>query len=296
MKKFITICAVAAMILAVSGVVQAAVVSGDPTTDSGWTLTGHSLADGTYVQGSANYGYNAYGAGFAVEAGSNLEISDGALSWLTGDTVVGVGGQFESITPAEAGWSAFSGNAVNSLLAVTEYGPKLQVKFGTSAATWSTSTVAPASGNGSGGSSAGGGRVQVRTSGYFHADTPIGSQVTTTTWSGNSGQLMLLDKDSHIAWDGGSQLDKEFARVIWLWDGVEEEVSSWQLLLNVSLMARQNPTYTGLLPSPGDLAIMTVQERDSSYTNALVSTPEPATMSLLALGGLALLKRRRKTA
>lgn len=139
-------------------------------------------------------------------------------------------------------------------------------------------------------------RVQVQTSAWFHKDTPLASQVTDTTWSDNSGMLMLLDKDSHILWrkDGSDvQPDKEIARVIWLWDEASEEVSSWQLLLNVSLLARQNPDYIGLLPSIGDQAIMTVQERDSSYTNALVTVPEPTTVCLLGLGGLVLHRRKK---
>ena len=107
---------------------------------------------------------------------------------------------------------------------------------------------------------------------------------------------MLLDKDSHIVWrkDGSDvQPDKEVARVIWIWDGIQEQVSSWQLLLNISLLARQNPGFTGLLPSIGDQAIMTVQDRDSTYTNALVTVPEPTTIMLLGLGALSLIRKRK---
>ena len=43
--------------------------------DGGWVLTDLGSTNGTYVQGSANYGYNAYGAGFTIESGSSLEIS-----------------------------------------------------------------------------------------------------------------------------------------------------------------------------------------------------------------------------
>lgn len=71
------------------------IVSGDPSQDAGWTLNGYSLAQGTYAKGTANYGFNAYSAGFTVTAGSNLDIDDPAhpgLSWLVGDTVLGVGG------------------------------------------------------------------------------------------------------------------------------------------------------------------------------------------------------------
>jgi len=270
-------------------------VTGDPFAD-GWVYGGHSLDNGVYVTGSANYGFDTYSAGFTVQSGSNLEISDGSLSWLAGDTVVGVGGAFRSITAAEAGWGSISGNAVNALLPTSSpySGPKLQVKFGTANATWITSTTAPNSGNGNSSSSNGGGRVQVRTSGFFQTGTPLAGQDEPWTWDGNSGQLLVLDKDDHIAWS--SSVDKEVARMIWVWDDDAKQVASWQLLLNVSLMDRLNPSFAGLLPDIGDLAILTVQQGDGSFTDAMVSVaaiPEPASLGLLAAGGLMLARRRR---
>ncbi|MCC7147047.1 MAG: PEP-CTERM sorting domain-containing protein [Phycisphaeraceae bacterium] len=295
MPHVLRILVVAAVLLTVTGFAKAAMVSGDPAGDAGWTLVGHALTDGIYVKGSANYGFNAYSAALNVSAGSNLEISDGALSWLAGDVVLGVGGVFESITAAEAGWAGFSGGAVNGLLSAAT-GPKLQVKFGTSAATWTTSTLAPGAGDGNSSSSAGGGRVQVRTSAYFQTGTPNPGQTEPWTWDGNSGQVLVLDKDSHIAWDGASvQPAKQVARMIWVWDEDLEQVASWELLLNVSLLERVAPgDFTGLYPAVGDMAIMTVQDGDNAYTDALVVVvPEPGTLGMLVLGGLVGLRRRR---
>ena len=288
-----------AAVCLVAATASATMVTGDPSAD-GWGLAGHSLANGTYVKGVANYGYDAYGAGFSVQAGSNLEIADGSLSWAAGDTILGVGGVFRDITAAEAGWPAFSGPGVNSLLPTSApySGPKLQAKFGNADATWSASTTAPNGGNGNSSSSSGGARIQVRTSAYFQAGTPHPDQEPDApwTWDGHSGQLLLLEEDGHIKWrsDGSDDIspDKRVARMIWNWDDTANQVASWQLLLNVSLLDRLYPTYDGLLPDIGDMAIMTVQDNDSDFTDALVTTvPEPATLALLGLGGLLLRKR-----
>lgn len=208
--------------------------------------------------------------------------------------MIGVGGQFQSITAAAAGWASFSGSEVNSLLPASS-GPKLQVKFGTSAATWFASTSAPGSGDGNSSSSDGGGRVQVRTSAYFQAGTPNPGQTEPWTWDGNSGQLLVLDKENHISWAGDSSLDKRVARMIWNWDSELGHVTSWELLLNTSLLARVAPDdFTGLLPSIGDMAILTVQDGDGAFTDALVSiVPEPTSLGLLAMGGLLLARRRQ---
>lgn len=276
-------------------------VTGNPATD-GWQMSGHSLENGLYAVGNANYGFNMYSKAITIATGSDLAIADGNYSWQEGDTVIGAGGLFSGITASEAGWSAFSGRSVNSLLTPPgtdpEYGPKLQVKLGTANATWSTSTVAPGSGNGSTGTGDGGdGTVHFRTSGWFHAYTPLSSQETDTTWSGNSGELMLLDKDDHIRRRyAGSYVypDKRVARVIWEWNPSTELVVGWELLLNVSLLDRLDTSGNNwLTPGVGDPAIFSVQDRDSDYTDALTYTaPEPATIGIL-LVGLAMLRRRR---
>lgn len=278
------------------GSANAASVSGDPSAD-GWIYGGNSLANGVYVRGGANYGFDTYSAGFAIQSGSNLEIADGTTSWLANDNVVAVGGKFAPINAGDAGWGAFTGGAVNALLPAGENPSalKLQVKFGTSLATWSTSTVAPGSGNGNSSSSNGGGRVQVKTSGYFGATALTAGQTEPWTWAGNSGQLLVLDKTDHIDWAGQSLPSKYAARMIWNYDTGSGHVSSWELLLNTSLLDRLDPGH--LLPSSGDQAILTVQNGDGAYTDALVNiavVPVPAAVWLFgsALGMLGWLRRK----
>jgi len=210
---------------------------------------------------------------------------------------LGVGGQFQSITAPAAGWGAFSGGAVNALLPAGQNPSslKLQVKFGTSLATWSTSTVAPSAGNGNSASASGGGRVQVKTSAFFGATVLTIGQTEPWTWSGNSGQLLVLDKTSHIDWTGQPLPSKYAARMIWIYDATSGHVDSWELLLNTSLLDRLNPGQ--LLPSIGDKAILTVQNGDGAFTDALTTVPEPASITLallgLGLGGLVLIRKRK---
>lgn len=277
MKKFVTVFSILIFITVGAN----AAITGNPQAD-GFTFVGYSLEDGIYVDGSANYGFNAYGAAFNVQSGSILEISDGANSWIANDTILAVGGIFTITAPS---WGT-TGNSINSLLTSASSGPKLQAKFGTSAATWYTSTIAPGLGNGSGSGSLGGGRVQIRTGTYYTATG------TTPAWFTNSGTLLPLAKDSHIEWVSGGVINSDIARMIWTYDSTTGKPGSWELFLNTSLLARLNPSYSGLLPSIGDKVIMTVQENDGAYTNALVTVPEPATIAILGIGGLLL--RRRK--
>lgn len=298
MKRLITICAVVTMVLDIGSVSNAAInsVTGDPSAD-GFTLVGNSLENGIYVRGDGNYGYNAYIAGFNIQSGANLE---NGTTWLAGDTVLAAGGRFASIIAAEAGWSGFSGGAVNALLS-NSTGPKLQAKFGNSEAAWTTSTIAPGGGDGLGSLSYGDGdlvngvAIQIRTGTYYSmggpAFVPGQDQSGVLGWDTNADILMHIAKDSHIDKTVSMTLGRDVARVMWTDISATGEPASWELFLNVSLISRLNPTFTGLLPAIGDNVLMTVQDNDGKYTDALV-VPEPATLVLLGLGGLLLRKRK----
>ena len=278
------------VVVLAGNVALATSITGNPAAD-GWILNGNSLASGVYVRGNANYAYDAYSAAISVQSGSNLAIDDGANSWQVGDTVLGVGGHFEDITAAAAGWTAFTGNAVNLLLGGADFGEdvKLQAKFSTATGNFAASSIAPDTGNGLGslGSNGGNGAVQVRTSAYFLA----------ADWSAMSGSLQLLNKPGHIERNGTTAPDADVARLMWNWDAVNQRVDTWEILLNTSLMDRLNPSFTGGTPAPGNLILMTVQNRDGVYTDALVGVPEPGTLAMLGMAGLGLLAcawRRRQ--
>lgn len=259
-----------ALALAVTQISYAS-LTGNPVAD-GWAAQGNSLSNGVYVRGSANYGYDTYSSTFTVD-GSVSAATGG--SWAVGDTVIGVGGVFNNNT---SGWSV-TGTPVNSLLS-NATGPKIQAKFGTGAnvvTPWSVSTLAPDAGNGVGSLANGGdGSIQIRSSAYNDS----------TFWTSNAG-VLNTPSASHISRAGGSAPGANVARLIWNVDG-NGELSSWQILLNVTLLGSLDPA-----PTPGSLALLTVQNGDNAYTDALVQipggggvVPEPA--AVVVWGGLAL--------
>ena len=287
MKRLLLVTAVLALLCA--SVAASAAVTGDPVSD-GWVLGGNSLENGVYVRGSANYGFDAYSKQIT---GLAITDADPTYSWLVGDTVLGLGGKFAGITAAEAGWSAFTGNAVNSLLGGTQ-SIKIQGKFGTAGSDFSASTVAPDAGNGGGSLGTNGktGAVQIRSSAYFSA----------ATWAAGSGILQPLDKVSHIIRQDASAPDMRIARLIWNWDSTNARLSSWEILLNTSLLDRTDGGFAGPTPTAGDLSLVTVQNGDGAYTDAVVRSvpetvvPEPVSLILgiMGLGSVAGFKRLRR--
>lgn len=262
----------------------AATVTGNPLAD-GFAFQGNSLSNGSYVRGSANYGFDMFRTVLTVTEGSNLVTGTGDGAWNVGDTVLAVGGVFQAITAEDAGWTDFSGNGVNSLYN-SSTALKLQAKFGTAAGTWSTSTIAPGLGNGSGSLGDGGvGAMQVRTSG----SNSFGF------WAANADTLNPLASSGHIERFGGSAgMNASVARLIWNCDD-SGRVVSWEILLNATLLANlTTPGYTGMIPNADFSAIMTVQNGDGAYTDGLVQgVPSPGALALMGLAGILGSRRRR---
>jgi len=268
-----------------------AAVTGAPDLD-GWVLAGNSLDNGVYVRGTANYGYDCYSA---VITDLAVTDPDAVYSWLSGDTILGVGGKFADTTAAEAGWGAFSGPGVNSLLYGDGDAIKIQAKFGTENSDFFASTLAPSASNGGGSLDTNGkaGAIQIRSTAYFQSQN----------WAAGSGVLQYLDKPDHIVRSGASAPDPRVARLIWTWDSTNSRLDSWEILLNVSLLERVDSNYAGLYPSAGSLSLLTVQNRDGAYTDGVVRLPSPNTavpepmaivLGITGLGSVAGLRRLRK--
>ena len=302
---------------ALQAATTATALTGNPLVDN-WTYGGHSLDQGAYVRGSGNIGFDMYTTRFIVsESNSSLFSLAGhsgtgfddyygdtrtwnpdndARSWDAGHTVIGIGGMFSDITATEAGWGAFTGNAVNI---DDEHRLRLQAKIGTSAAAWSASTVAPGAGDGSGSSSNGGlGSLFVRTSGWH----------SLSTWQSRANTIFGLQDPGHILRDG-TGVGVDAARVIWTWDAANNRAGSWQLLVNLSLVAADaDGDFAGLLPNFGNAVIGSVQVANSTaYTDGLMSIggsaplseiPVPAAVwlfgsGLMALAGVARRKHQK---
>lgn len=307
--KFTVVTMIAASMLVLTSIESslAAPISGNPLSD-GWSFRGNSLYNGTYVRGGGNYAFDVYTTQFTVTDASAFDISDhddpsflgyyetahwtkaDARPWQVGHTVIGVGGAFNSVTADDAGWDAFTGNTVNGGIN-GEYRLRLQAKIGSEDATWSASSVAPGAGDGSGSTSDGGaGAFLIRTSGWHSLDA----------WESFGGEMLGLQKEDHIS---STNIGVDAARVIWTWDDASNRVGTWELLINMSLVEEDLDAalFTGPLPGLlGDSVIASVQVGGGAYTDALaqVAVPEPSTIALAGIAGLAgvaIVRRRRKS-
>ena len=268
-----------------------AAITGVPSTD-GWDKQGNSLVQGTYIRGDANFSYDVYTTAFVLDAASPLLSNSTGFEWQVGDQILGMGGVINN-APTGLGWSV-SGNAINSQL-TTSY--RIVAKFGTSPSSWSASTIAPGSGNGAGSSGAGdggNGAILIGTSNSGAASTG-GLSAT------NEGTFMLpVTGTQYRSGSGGeTNVDPRMGRVIYDL-GSGNLPTSWETLLNVSLLARNTTAYgitgwTPDYPAIGDRGDLAGQRGAGVVTDALTTVPEPGTFAVLggALFGLSLLRRRR---
>jgi len=288
--RYLGIIAVAGLVVLLAASATYAVnVTGDPVTD-GWIFGGRSLAQGTYIRGAANMGFDIYTTGFTLCSGSNL-VGD---YWDVGDQVLGIGGAINAITdPAALGWSAITGPAVNDNW-VQDL--RIVTKFGTSPTSWSASTIAPNAGNGLGSMSGGNGGA--------------GSvQVSTFSWQIYGGTLapgvLHSSQDTNLyAPPYNGNFDDTVGKIIFTLDKpIAEggELKTWESFLNVSRLAELISLTD--YPAVGDRGNQAIQRDDGVNTDGMVvitepPIPEPVTMAglMLGIGSVLTYVRKRRTA
>lgn len=279
----------------VSSLASAQTITGNPFAD-GWTAGGNSMANGVYIRGGGLFSYQTYVQSFAIQAGSNLLATTSGSTWSVGDTVIGIGGVFESGPTAEDnGWGA--GSAYDTSQAVAGGGStsingnistslRLVSKFGSTATSWSPSTIAPGLGNGAGSDSSGDGGV-----GSVLLATTVGEIASYTNGVARLASVAQIHQGpTSIA------LDAKYGR-IFLQKNSSNIVSSWAAILNSTLLEADLGHLYADLPGVGDRHNIAVQRSTNSrlFNDALIAdpVPEPATMTVLGMAALAAWRKRQ---
>jgi hypothetical protein len=285
------VCAIAALAVAAivwsAGHAHAVMITGNPSTDSGWAAGGNSLDSGTYIRLAGNFSFDTYYTNFVLEAGSPL-LGGG---WSIGDSIIAMGGKIvpNSGLAVDTGWATdgFTGDAVNSNLTSSV---RIVSKFGTSPTSWSASTAKPNAGNGAGSTSGGAGG---------DGAVLIGTSVGDITLANADAILSASVQERYPAPTFTGSAIVGMGKYIYNVDG-SNLLSSWETFLNVSKLAASLPGGTEV-PQAGDRYNQALQRstNTSLITDALIASqvvPEPSTWLLAGLGAglLGALKLRRK--
>ncbi|MEX2112507.1 MAG: PEP-CTERM sorting domain-containing protein [Pirellulales bacterium] len=263
-------------------------ITGNPSSDSGWAAGGNSLDSGTYIRLAGNFSFDTYYTNFVLDAASPLLGS----GWAIGDEIIAMGGTLvpNSGLAVDTGWGTdgFTGDAVNSNVSGSI---RIVSKFGTSPTAWAASTIKPNAGNGQGSTSSGhGGDGAVL----------IGTAVSDIT-AGNANTVQIASVQERYPAPGfvGVTLT-DMGKYIYNVDG-NNLLSSWETFLNVTQLAASLPINSEV-PQAGDRYNQALQRSTNStlITDALIASvpvPEPSTWMLAIAGaaGLVGLKLKRKS-
>lgn len=250
---------------------MADVITGDPATDSGWTAEGMSASAGQYIDGTGVYNATIYSTAFVLGASSPLVSSLDGLDWNAGDTIVGVGGVFGGANTD----LTYSGGADEHGVSHTgATSTRIVIKYGSATASWS----APGAG-----SLANGGTGSVLLGTYPYDFYPA-----------DAGTL-IVPADSPLEQTGPAStapISGDMGRVITDWSGGIEV--GFESFLDLTLLDAQVPS-NGV--AMGNKFVLDLQRGTGNFQDSLgtlpTSVPEPAGFSVLCIGGLSLMRRRR---
>lgn len=273
--------------------VRADFLTGDPTSAMGdWVGGGNSLANGTYIRGSANLSFDAYRSATTVMAGDALNT----IGWSVGDRILGMGGVLQPTAPS--GWLP---GTTTGALPNANLGDNVRIvsKFGASSEIFSASSAPPTMGNGRGsfsGGDAGLGGVLLGT---------LNGTLSSAN-SANAGSLQT--PNDGFVWDGGvagpngqafttAQL-ASISRYVYLVDA-NGQLRSWQLALNLTGLDRELLSFP--LPSEDAAFDQALQVGTGSITDALipanaqaVAVPGPSSLVLAGMALMSVFARRSR--
>jgi hypothetical protein len=265
--------ALASLAVIVGGAVptMADVITGNPAADSGWTAEGMSASLGNYIDGAGAFNATIYSTAFVLGASSPLVSTLNGLDWNAGDTIVGVGGVFGG---ANSDLTYSGGADEHSVSHAGATSARIVIKYGSATALW----TAPGAG-----SLANGGVGSVLLGTYPYDFYPA-----------DAGTL-IVPADSPQEQTGPSStspISGDMGRVITDWSGGAEV--GFESFLDLTLLDAQVPS-NGV--SLGNKFVLDLQRGTGNYQDSLgtlpTSVPEPAAFSVLCIGGLALMRRRR---
>lgn len=249
-------------------------ISGDPAAD-GWAQLGNSNDLGTYVRGTGVFDFTLYTRSY------NLDAADAAAfggAWQVGDLVLGIG--------AVVGPSSDLSRSV-----------RIVAKYGTSGATFSSSSTLTPPGDGDGSFSAG----NAGEGGILLGTNNPPPQFVIPT---NAGVIHDYSASGSVMERQGATLPVtsldpttvDAGRLIFLTDNAGGLLSSFQVYLNVSQLERYG---FAINPAPGDDFVLTLQRSSNAFRDAIGTTaavPEPSSLVLAGLGAAGLMAALRRRA
>jgi hypothetical protein len=267
--------------LALMSPVSANVITGNPSTDGGWTSEGMSATASNYIDGAGNYNATVYSTEFQLDATSPLLSTLGGFDWNVGDTVVGVGGVFSG---ANSDLTYSGGADENNVTHTGSTSTRIVVKYGTSSATWAVDTPSPTTAPGYG-SLAHGGVGSVLLGNYPYDFYPA-----------DAGTLIVPadSPEEQTSVSGTTTISGDVARTITAWSS--GALVGFESFLDLTLLDSEYPSNGVALGDDFDLDLQRGSGNFQDSLGTLPAVPEPASLGLACLAGVGILSRRKRRA